>query len=79
MGLSYPLFFALTITIYRQYLQAFKKGAYNYIKEEQDPVSKQVMPRKYFSGGVKLAGSAMTTVITLVSALQLSANDQAHL
>ena len=37
--------------IYERYLQAFKKGAYNYIKEEKDPVTQQVIPRKYFSGG----------------------------
>ncbi len=39
--------------IYQQYLQAFKKGVYNYIKEEQDPVTQQIIPRKYFSGGAK--------------------------
>ncbi|MBF0489594.1 MAG: hypothetical protein HQL15_03115 [Candidatus Omnitrophica bacterium] len=37
--------------IYQQYLQAFKKGVYNYIKEEPDPVTQQTIPRKYFSGG----------------------------
>ncbi len=41
-----------TKAIYQRYLEAFKKGAYNYIKEEQDPLSKQILPRKYFSGGV---------------------------
>ena len=40
--------------IYERYLQAFKKGAYNYIKEEIDPVTEQTVPRKYFSGGVLL-------------------------
>jgi len=38
--------------IYQQYLKAFKKGVYNYIKEEQDPVTQQMVPRKYFSGGL---------------------------
>jgi hypothetical protein len=38
--------------IYRQYLKAFKKGVYNYIKEEIDPVTQENIPRKYFSGGV---------------------------
>jgi len=38
-------------TIYRQYLQAFKKGVYNYIKEDTDKYTNQVTPRKYFSGG----------------------------
>ncbi len=39
--------------IYEQYLIAFKKGVYNYIKEETDPITNQMIPRKYFSGGVK--------------------------
>ncbi len=38
--------------IYAQYLEAYRKGAFNYIKEEVDTVSRQVVPRKYFSGGV---------------------------
>jgi malate synthase A/acyl carrier protein len=38
--------------IYQQYLEAFQKGVYNYIKEEIDPTTHEVVPRKYFSGGV---------------------------
>ena len=38
--------------IYHRYLQAFKKGVYNYIKEETDPLTQEIIPRKYFSGGV---------------------------
>jgi len=41
--------------IYQRYLQAFKKGAYNYIKEEQDPMTQQIVPKKYFSGGFSFA------------------------
>ncbi len=37
--------------IYEQYLTAFKEGAYNYIREDYDPVSKEIIPRAYFSGG----------------------------
>jgi hypothetical protein len=37
--------------IYRQYLQAYKKGVFNYIKEDIDPVTQETLPRKYFSGG----------------------------
>jgi len=40
--------------IYQRYLQAFKKGAYNFIKEERDPLTQQTVPRKYFSGGMLL-------------------------
>ena len=38
--------------IYQEYLKAFKKGVYNYIKEEPDQITGQTIPRKYFSGGV---------------------------
>jgi hypothetical protein len=37
--------------IYAQYIEAFKKGVYNYIKEEVDPVTQELTPRKYYSGG----------------------------
>ncbi len=40
--------------IYQRYLQAFKKGVYNYIKEESDPLTQETIPRKYFSGGMSL-------------------------
>ncbi len=39
--------------VYEQYLEAFKKGAYNVIKEELDS-NGDLIPRKYFSGGLKL-------------------------
>ncbi len=37
--------------IYRQYLSAYKKGVFNYIKEDVDKYTNEVIPRKYFSGG----------------------------
>ena len=37
--------------IYAQYLEAFKKGSFNYIKEEVNS-SGETFPRKYFSGGL---------------------------
>ncbi|MBF0384462.1 MAG: hypothetical protein HQL27_01185, partial [Candidatus Omnitrophica bacterium] len=40
--------------IYNQYLEAFKKGVYNYIKEDYDSQTKTIIPRKYFSGGSKM-------------------------
>jgi CheY-like chemotaxis protein len=49
--------------IYEQYLAAFKKGAYNFIKEEQDPYSGKIIPRKYFSGGFSGKSYAMVTRI----------------
>lgn len=38
--------------IYQQYLEAFRQGVYDYIKEDYDPQSRQEIPRRYFSGGV---------------------------
>src|SRR5271167_123779 len=40
--------------IYERYLKAYKKGAFNYIKEDPTPDG-QVVPRKYFSGGTEMA------------------------
>ncbi len=45
--------------IYDQYLQAFQKGVYSYIKEEYDPKSQSVIPKKYFSGGFNAFDGAM--------------------
>ncbi len=56
--------------IYQQYLQSFKKGAYNYIKEEVDPATNQVVPRKYFSGGA--VGLPAQTLETRTDFAQLS-------
>jgi len=38
--------------IYQEYLKAYKKGVFNYIKEDIDQTTIQPMPRKYFSGGL---------------------------
>jgi len=40
--------------IYQQYLQAYKKGVFDYIKEDYDAATQEVTPRKYFSGGLGL-------------------------
>ena len=51
----------ITQKIYQQYLKAYRKGVYNYIKEEMDPGTSQMIPRKYFSGGFTAENMAMTT------------------
>ncbi|MBF0594070.1 MAG: glycogen/starch synthase, partial [Candidatus Omnitrophica bacterium] len=37
--------------IYQQYMAAYKKGVFNYIKEENDRLTNEPLPKKYFSGG----------------------------
>ncbi len=53
-GLSAQVELQTPDQIYQQYLLAFKKGAVNYVKEEIDPISKHLVPKKYFSGGFNL-------------------------
>ncbi|MBF0571124.1 MAG: hypothetical protein HQL12_04565 [Candidatus Omnitrophica bacterium] len=61
--------------IWAQYVQAFKKGAYNYIKEDYGPVTQQTVPRKYFSGGVDFAMGSHTTTFEGTSNLVLTTHD----
>jgi hypothetical protein len=46
----------VTRKIWAQYVEAFKKGAVDLIKEEKDPLSGEVIPRKYFAGGFGIKG-----------------------
>ncbi len=62
------------VKIYNQYLQAFKKGAYNYIKEDFDPLTRKIVPRKYFSGGEVFNFDKVMTVVH-----ELGATDRAQL
>ncbi len=39
--------------VYAQYMAAYQKGVYNYIKDEFDQNTQGTLPRKYFAGGVK--------------------------
>ena len=36
-----------------RYVEAFKKGAFNFVKEEKNAATQEVVPRKYFSGGIR--------------------------
>ncbi|MBI3601922.1 MAG: GNAT family N-acetyltransferase, partial [Candidatus Omnitrophica bacterium] len=66
-----------TEIIYQRYLAAFKKGVYNYIKEEQDPITNQSIPRKYFSGGFGFTGMDGAMVTTTIAPAQLTHGDLA--
>ncbi len=62
--------------IYDQYLEAFKKGAYNYIKEEYDETLQQVIPKKYFSGGLVLSDVEAATEFNPVSRTPSAVKDR---
>ncbi len=38
--------------IWQRYVEAYKKGVFNFIKEDVDQTTGEAVPRKYFSGGV---------------------------
>ncbi len=62
--------------IYQRYLQAFKKGVYNYIKEDVNPVTQETIPRKYFSGGLTLnMDKAMVIQTSLPGSVQKMEED----
>ncbi len=48
--------------IYDQYVQAFSMGVYNYIREDYDEATSQIIPRKYFSGGFWLGKNILGIV-----------------
>ena len=48
--------------IYDQYMTAFKQGVYNLIQEDVEPATGQVVPRKYFSGGMQITSAPVQIV-----------------
>ncbi len=48
--------------VYAQYLEAFRRGVYNVIQEDYDAVTQDVLPRKYFSGGVVFGAAASSAL-----------------
>jgi len=44
------------LKIYDRYMDAFKKGVYNYIRKDYDQYAQKPVPRKYFSGGISKLG-----------------------
>jgi hypothetical protein len=60
--------------IYNQYLKAYKRGVFNYIKEDVNNAG-EMIPRKYFSGGILGAGAAahpLTESVTQADSAQLA-------
>ena len=57
--------------IYNLYVEAFKKGVYDYTRKERDVITGKKIKRKYFSGGFELdpnkaAGSSITSDVNKV-------------
>ncbi len=66
--------------IYDQYVEAFRKGVYEYIREEEDPTTGQFIPRRYFSGGFDGEHDARgRTLQENISATRIDGNNSAVL
>jgi len=52
--------------IYEQYIEAYKKGVYDYIKKEDDPYLKELVARRYVSGGANLTVYSDPTILQRV-------------
>ncbi len=63
---------AMKDRIYRQYLEAFKVGVYNYVREDYDASLDMVIPRKFFSGGAAMNVSDVFRRQTAVAELDLN-------
>ncbi len=50
--------------IYNQYVEAFKQGVFDFIKEDVDPVTHDYIARRYVSGGTKITYPELTPVGT---------------
>jgi len=58
---------AIKEKIFHQYLAAFKRGVYDYIKEDYDPYADRMIPRKYFAGGL-FGGTQLKKALVTVDA-----------
>ena len=62
--------------IYNQYIEAFKRGVFDYIREDYDAATQTVIPRKYFSGGLDIVNLTVSSSVSSGEDLKrLSAND----
>lgn len=59
---------ALKEEIYQRYIAAYKKGVFNYIREEAGSLMSEMIPRKYFSGGENLHINALARTGTAFKA-----------
>jgi len=50
--------------IYEQYMQAYRRGVYNYIRKDFDESQKKYIKRKYYSGGITFVSSPLNTEFT---------------
>jgi biotin carboxyl carrier protein len=48
----------ITQKVYAQYMEALKKGVYDFIREDYDADQREVIPRHYFSGGFSFMDAA---------------------
>ena len=51
--------------IYNLYVEAYKKGVYDYVRSDYDTASREYIDRRYYSGGMKMAWAPKVEVAKL--------------
>lgn len=46
--------------LYERYIESFNLGVYNYIREDQNREANEIIPRKYYSGGITIKNLGRT-------------------
>jgi len=64
--------------VFDQYLKVFQSGIYDVIREEYDPASKSIIPRKYFSGGITFLNISPKRESSRNKGLTISDDDTYH-
>ncbi len=57
--------------IYNRYVDAYREGVFNFIKEDVDVETQKVIPRKYFSGGAHLRAPVNKVDVSTVSSRRM--------
>jgi hypothetical protein len=53
--------------IYRDYVDMFRKGVFDFIRDDLDTATGDILPRRYFSGGAVSVGSAFEDTVTVLT------------
>lgn len=61
--------------IYEGYMQTFRDGVYNYVREDYDPTNELMITRQYFSGGFSAGKSEEWLIVRKISFMMLSTQE----
>ncbi|MEW5895392.1 MAG: hypothetical protein AB1650_06520 [Candidatus Omnitrophota bacterium] len=63
--------------IYNQYVKALEKGVFDFIREDDDPIAQERIPRRYFSGGIQGADNVGERIMSYAEIEKVFVGDEA--